>query len=270
MQYQIGEFSQISRLSIKTLRYYHEEELLLPSSVDAYTGYRYYDENCLHRARVITSLKGLDFTIREIREILDKCEDDEDLEFFLQQKTAEIRRKIRKYRNIEKTLKDLLSYRREQPVPPAAGSMREEVLQELLVASIRYIGSYDMIGKYITRLYREAGNAALGGPLTLYHTVEYRENDADVEVCIPIRKEIKHEDIRCRTLPEVRAVLHRHQGPYTTVGEGYRKVFDFVLSKNRKISPPLREIYIRGPGMIFRGNPGKYITELQVPFEEPS
>ncbi|MEN8905119.1 MAG: MerR family DNA-binding transcriptional regulator, partial [Clostridiales bacterium] len=44
MKYQIGDFSKISRLSIKTLRYYHEIGLLCPVIVDKNTGYRYYNE----------------------------------------------------------------------------------------------------------------------------------------------------------------------------------------------------------------------------------
>ena len=39
----IGEFSKITGLTVKTLRFYHEEQLLVPSFVDPQTGYRYYD-----------------------------------------------------------------------------------------------------------------------------------------------------------------------------------------------------------------------------------
>jgi hypothetical protein len=37
----IGEFSQITHLSVKTLRRYREAGLLQPAEVDSYTGYRY-------------------------------------------------------------------------------------------------------------------------------------------------------------------------------------------------------------------------------------
>ena len=35
-----------------------------------------------------------------------------------------------------------------------------------------------------------------------------------------------------------------------------------------QIKYPIREIYIKGPGMIFRGNPKKYITEIQFLFKD--
>ena len=41
--YSIGEFSQVTGLSVKTLRFYHEKGILVPSSVDEATGYRFYD-----------------------------------------------------------------------------------------------------------------------------------------------------------------------------------------------------------------------------------
>ena len=41
--FSIGEFSKITGLPVKTLRFYHEKRLLVPSCVDRETGYRYYD-----------------------------------------------------------------------------------------------------------------------------------------------------------------------------------------------------------------------------------
>ncbi|MFD0460351.1 MerR family DNA-binding transcriptional regulator [Streptomyces violaceoruber] len=38
----IGEFSRITHLSIRMLRRYHEQDLLVPAEVDPDTGYRYY------------------------------------------------------------------------------------------------------------------------------------------------------------------------------------------------------------------------------------
>ena len=32
---------------------------------------------------------------------------------------------------------------------------------------------------------------------------------------------------------------------------------------------PSREVYIKGPGMIFRGNPKKYLTEIQIMIAKP-
>lgn len=39
---QIGEFSRICQVSVKTLHHYDKIGLLAPAEVDRFTGYRYY------------------------------------------------------------------------------------------------------------------------------------------------------------------------------------------------------------------------------------
>ena len=56
-----------------------------------------------------------------------------------------------------------------------------------------------------------------------------------------------------------------HIKPYV---RATKKIFDHSQSIGKQIKYPIREIYIKGPGMIFRGNPKKYITEIQFPFED--
>ncbi len=38
----IGEFSRLTHLTVKTLRHYHEQGLLVPYAVDEQSGYRRY------------------------------------------------------------------------------------------------------------------------------------------------------------------------------------------------------------------------------------
>ena len=73
--FSIGEFSKITRLPIKTLRYYHERRLLVPANVDVGSGYRYYNGANIERARIIVTLRGLEFSLEEIGNILADCED---------------------------------------------------------------------------------------------------------------------------------------------------------------------------------------------------
>jgi len=68
--FSIGEFSRISGLSVKTLRFYHENGLLEPARIDPVTDYRYYDATCIERARVIARLRELQFPLDDIARIL--------------------------------------------------------------------------------------------------------------------------------------------------------------------------------------------------------
>lgn len=57
----IGDFSKLSRISIRMLRHYDEIGILHPESVDDFTGYRYYSESQLPLAGRIQALKSLGF-----------------------------------------------------------------------------------------------------------------------------------------------------------------------------------------------------------------
>ena len=67
MSYNIGEFSQVTGLSVKTLRFYHENGILIPCSVDEATGYRFYDVSKVEKARVIMRLRQMEFSIEDNR-----------------------------------------------------------------------------------------------------------------------------------------------------------------------------------------------------------
>jgi len=65
----IGELSNISGISIQTIRYYESEGLISPVEVDRWTNYRYYDESSIVRLSEISYLKDLGFTLREIKNL---------------------------------------------------------------------------------------------------------------------------------------------------------------------------------------------------------
>ena len=68
----IGDFSRLSFVSIKTLRYYDEFGLLAPVRVDESTGYRYYTADQAPRLNRILALKDLGLSLEEIKRLLDE------------------------------------------------------------------------------------------------------------------------------------------------------------------------------------------------------
>ena len=67
----IGRFAQASRLSIKALRRYDADGLLVPAHVDPDSGYRYYTRDQVRRATAIALLRSLDVPLATIRGVLD-------------------------------------------------------------------------------------------------------------------------------------------------------------------------------------------------------
>ena len=62
----IGEFSKICKVSAKTLRYYAEIGLILPSAINPENGYRYYAIEQLETMLLIIRLKSYHFSLGEI------------------------------------------------------------------------------------------------------------------------------------------------------------------------------------------------------------
>lgn len=65
----IGEASRASGLPAKTLRYYEQIELVVPSGRRD-NGYRDYNEQDVHRLRFVQRARSLGFSVEECRELL--------------------------------------------------------------------------------------------------------------------------------------------------------------------------------------------------------
>jgi DNA-binding transcriptional MerR regulator len=66
----VGQFATMTHLSVKTLRHYHEVDLLEPARVDEWTGYRYYSLDQLPAAQLIRRLRDLKMPIPDVRSVL--------------------------------------------------------------------------------------------------------------------------------------------------------------------------------------------------------
>ena len=268
--YRIGEFSRITGLSVKTLRFYHERGLLVPAVVDSQSGYRHYDAADLERARVIIALRELEFSLEEIAEIVARHDDESDMVELLEEQRARIRSNVRRERDLLSKLDRIIRREKEarEAMATTSAEVQEKDLPPMLVAGIRMRGRYEEIGKGFARLGRRVGRWIGGKPLCLHHDCEHHEEDADFEACFPLRKAVEAEGIDVRELPGGRFVSLIHVGPYPELGRSYARAFDHANERGYRILRPTREVYIKGPGMIFRGNPRRYVTEILLPIDD--
>ena len=79
----IGDFSKLSRVSIRMLRHYDDIGLLKPAEIDDFTGYRYYREEQLFIIGRITALKDMGFALTDIIRILEIYDDKDKLDDYL-------------------------------------------------------------------------------------------------------------------------------------------------------------------------------------------
>jgi DNA-binding transcriptional MerR regulator len=67
MRYRIGEFAELSGVSVKTLRFYDQIGLLRPAAVDSRTRYRLYVPRQLQELASIRALQELGASLQDIR-----------------------------------------------------------------------------------------------------------------------------------------------------------------------------------------------------------
>lgn len=145
----------------------------------------------------------------------------------------------------------------------------EKTIEPVLVAGFRMRGRYADCGKGFGKLGRHYGRHAAGKPFLLIHDAEYKPDDADFEPCFPLRQgaKLKHpapEGVSVRELPGGTCLTLMHLGPYDQLSTAYDRLFAHAEQRGLQITPPSREVYHKGPGLIFRGNPKKYLTEIQL------
>ena len=86
----IGEFSKLSRVSIRMLSHYDDIGLLKPAEIDQFTGYRYYSPEQLPVIGRITALKDMGFSLADIVKMLEIYENRDELDDYLMKRQLEL------------------------------------------------------------------------------------------------------------------------------------------------------------------------------------
>ena len=142
--------------------------------------------------------------------------------------------------------------------------VEEKELPDMLIAGYRMKGRYDEIGKGFGKVCRAMGFNARGKPFALYYDEEYKEEAADYEAAVPVKKEKEVKGISVRILPGGPCLSLLHRGPYQEIGQAYRALFAHLEEKGLQHQLPTRLVFHRGPGLLFKGDPRNYLTEVQV------
>jgi effector-binding domain-containing protein len=269
----IGDFSKFCRVSVKTLRYYDEIGILKPIRVDQFTGYRYYSAEQLSRINRIMDLKDLGLSLEEINQIMTNNLSRVGIIELLRKKQDETLKRLREEEARLKKVEKWLDKVKKEGNMPASEVVIKRIEAQIIVAVRGVIPTYGDIGLLFNELCSYLGRKRVkyaGPPMALYHDAEYRERDADMEVAVPILSEIKGTDkIKVRQLEGVEQMACIiHKGPYEELSRSYSALMEWVETNKYEIAGLNREIYIKGPGQVVKGNPANYVTELQLPVKK--
>jgi DNA-binding transcriptional MerR regulator/effector-binding domain-containing protein len=273
--FRIGDFSRLARVTIKTLHHYDEAGLLQPSHVDRQSGYRYYDASQLQTLHRILLLKDLGFSLEQIRDLLHA--DAQSLARTLETRRQELAESIAADQSRLRRLEALrLTLDRQGQASPPPVLLRDSPAIE--VYSIRERVPH--FGMPMQALF-EAAEAVVAteharsaaSPFTIFHDPDYREQDVDVEVCIPV----KHSGakLNTRVLPRCEASASiTYRGPYEQTPIAYSQLLEWMSRSGMCLAGPLREVYhcygadqvgYSLPAAVLANSSDDFVTELQAP-----
>ena len=265
----IGEFSKLSRISIRMLRHYDEIGLLRPTELDRFTGYRYYHESQLPIAGRITALKDMGFGLSAIGQILACYDDRARLEQHLRVKRAELR-ELSEQTAYRLRLLDTALERLRKDDHPMTYDITLKTFPERCAATVRMtIPAYQMEGMLWNTLMKgtEALRVVPDDPCyccAVFLDKEYKETDVEVEVQKTVKGQYPDTGhVKFKTLPEVTVASAICKGSYEQMGAVMAAVAQWVTANGYGFDGPAFNIYHVSPHET--QNPEEFVTEVCYP-----
>lgn len=269
----IGEFSNICKVSTKTLRYYAEIGLILPDKINPENGYRYYSIEQLEKMLFINRLKSYNFSLEEIKTILDAEElQDEKLYLELTRKKKEIEIQIQEF---DKTLNqlntDISNLKQGKSIMSYLESIDVQLVEvpRMYLLSIRkMVDEYEFAKEYensFSKLFRKITDdklTMLAPPMVLFHSEEFSPFGLDTEFAVPVKEYVKGTRDFYPGLC-LKTVLH---GSYSNLSSVYTKQREWAEKEGYESSNALYEVYVTDPSEVL--NESEYITEIYYPVKK--
>lgn len=263
MLYRIGMFANLNHVTIKTLRYYDEQDLLKPTYVDEENGYRYYSASQIADLHRILALRNMGFSIEDIHCIVNG-EEEKDL---LQRKKQEILKDIAA---LTAKLAEVESYLAKDKIDLSSPVLVKTIPEVIVCSMERRIVSYDVLFEMMPEMGAEMerlGCICANPEYCFTHYLEPGDKSEDIliETCQAVtEKKEDSETVKFQVLPEIpEAACIFHKGTYGDFSKSYAAVLEFIEENGYEICGNIRESYI--DGVWNKDSPEEWLSEIQIP-----
>jgi DNA-binding transcriptional MerR regulator len=248
----IGGLARLSRLSVKALRLYDTEGLLVPAWVDPDSGYRYYRAEQVRTATTIALLRSLDVPLAVVREVL-AAPDADALTAVLD---AERERAARDLAAREQALRSIARLARSPDTVSydvKIGPLRARRLVGLTapVATERIVP--DTVALCV-----RAAKLLGAGEITTIHPLDLEDTfalTAGIIGAAPLDSAEEHE------LPAGDWATTLHVGPYEELAVAYMALLEHVRERGHEPRGPMVETYVTDPTAA---EPSELVTRVAV------
>ena len=260
--YKIGMFAAMNHITVKTLRFYEEQGLLMPALIHPETGYRYYTLSQMAVLHQITALKLAGFTLEEITHINSGADE----KAVLLKKKSELLAKISDLTKQIAVVDGYLSKRKTGlSAPVLIKNIPETTVAFMQIRLESYDRLFDRMPEMGALMEKAGCECALPEYcFTNYLEPGYKDGDIPVEICESVVEAKKETgELRFKTLPEIRAACVFHKGSYRTFSESYEAVLRYIEENGYEIAGEIRESYI--DGIWNKDDESQWLSEIQVP-----
>ena len=236
--YRIGEFSHLCETTIKTLRHYDKINLLKPTKIDNYTGYRYYEENQIKILEKIKQLQFAGFSLKEIKDLLNK-ENQEKLDEQIEKIKNENSKKIsilqKMKNNMKKETVELITNPNFLIVGKITTIKERESIKKVInkidKKEDNYFKDYDIIIENYEKGYEEKNINCLIGRIIPEHLKD------NPNTLISYKK----KGLLITNSNKVQTVLHTEVK--NSVTESYKDIIEYASKNNIQIRGNFQEVY---------------------------
>ena len=269
----IGEFSNICKVSTKTLRYYAEIGLILPNEINNENGYRYYSIEQLETMLFIKKLKSYNFSLEEIKIIL-KSEElkEEKLYSYLIKKQREIHKQMKELNNTLEQInndisnlkqgKSIMSYMEELDVKFVEVPSMDIIYIRKMVQECEFVEEYsNCFGKILNKI-KDNKLTITAPPMVLFHSSEYSPFGLDTEFAIPVKEYVTGS----REFNPGLCLKTVVKGPYSDLSSVYARQLEYAEKEGYKGKDALFEVYVTDPTTV--ESESELITEVYYPIKK--
>lgn len=265
----IGQFAQIAKVSVRTLRHYDDVGLLRPASVDDTTGYRSYAAAQLPSLNRILVLKDLGFTLAEITRMIESGVSTEEMLGMLRLRQADAERQAEdERRRLSRVAARIDILTRKPHMTDIDTAIVVKALDPTRVAIVgEPAEGFDVefapiFGRLYPALFGELARCGVAPAGPTYGLYDQRD-DGHIEVIAGVvvagDTEIESPSVSIRDLPAAeRAATLVHRGSMDSIIESYAALDGWIAAAGEQPVGLSREVYLDCPP-----DQDDWITELQ-------
>ncbi len=239
----IGQFSQFTHLSVRTLRRYHEAGLLEPADIDRSSGYRYYTVEQIPTAQVIHRLRELEVPVADVRRILHSPDPSVRAELVADH-LGRLEAQLDRTRAAVTSLHRLL-----QPGPARVEVELRHVPAELVAAIEDDVDRDDVLDWYAGAMAEldAVVRSPTGSPGGLYENSLFETGRGHLLVYRGTVDPPGVGRVHPVELPSIDLAVTTHVGAHDDIDVTYGELGSWVVDNALAVGGPVRESYLVGP-----------------------